>query len=117
MTSQETLHPKKRGRPKTTGKGLGIQVRLQPGPLKALDEWIETHRKPKPSRPEAIRKLCEDRLAATKLISPLVELWSVIRRDSYATDRASLNNIKERSSVLIELLKILGALPSEEERK
>src|SRR3546814_5841364 len=40
MSGQETLVPKKRG-PVPTGKGVQIQVRLQPDQLAALDGWIE----------------------------------------------------------------------------
>jgi hypothetical protein len=52
--------PKKRGRgrPNTTGRGIGILVRLQPGPLNSLDGWANAQ-KDKPSRPEAIRRLVD----------------------------------------------------------
>jgi hypothetical protein len=50
---------KKRGRPKTTGKGLGLLVRLQTPDLKRLDSWIAAQPEPLPSRPEAIRRLVE----------------------------------------------------------
>jgi cytochrome c553 len=52
---------KKRGRP-STGAGQGINVRLQPDQLAALDAWIEAQATPKPTRPEAIRQLLKDRL-------------------------------------------------------
>lgn len=41
----------------TTGKGQQIGVRLLPDTLQPLDEWIEDQPEPKPSRPEAIRRL------------------------------------------------------------
>jgi hypothetical protein len=47
-----------RGRPKTTGLGTGILVRLQPEPLEALDNWA-AGQDGQPSRPEAIRRLVE----------------------------------------------------------
>lgn len=49
---------KKRGRPKSTGKGELIGVRLLPKPLAAVDAWIVRQREPL-SRPEAIRRLVE----------------------------------------------------------
>lgn len=47
---------KKRGRP-ATGKGLTIGVRLQPTLLHPLDGWIAAQPDPKPTRPEAIRRI------------------------------------------------------------
>jgi ribosomal protein S20 len=55
----------KRGRPKTTGKGILIGVRIHPSALKALDSWIK-RREDQPSRPEAIRQLVEQALSAVK---------------------------------------------------
>jgi hypothetical protein len=46
------------GRPKTTGPGTGILVKMHDPHLDALDAWI-AKQKPKPSRPEAIRRLVE----------------------------------------------------------
>lgn len=37
-------------------------VRLQPDQLAALDRWIDTQPDPKPSKPEAIRRLIEKAL-------------------------------------------------------
>lgn len=55
MSKQETLQPRKRG-PAPTGKGLPVQVRMQPDQLAALDAWRE--RQPdQPSRPEAVRRI------------------------------------------------------------
>src|SRR6478752_5172015 len=56
--------PKKtrRGRPKTTGRGEGIMLRLHPPLLHALGSWI-ANQEPRPSRPEAIRRLLERALA------------------------------------------------------
>lgn len=55
---------KKRGRPKTTGKGLGLLVRLHPPELAALDAWIAAQPEPRPTRPEALRRLAGKALAA-----------------------------------------------------
>jgi hypothetical protein len=55
---------KKRGRP-ATGKGEGILVRGHDDFLRPLDAWI-ARQKPRPSRPEAIRRLVEIGLAAPR---------------------------------------------------
>lgn len=34
-----------------------VGVRLQPDQLAGLDAWIDAQREPKPSRPEAIRRM------------------------------------------------------------
>jgi hypothetical protein len=57
--------PNKIGRPKTTGKGVGIMVRGHDDFLRPLDAWI-AKQKPKPSRPEAIRRLVEIGLKVKK---------------------------------------------------
>jgi hypothetical protein len=49
--------PKKRGRPKTTGRGEGILVRLHAEQLARLDNWAAEQAIE--SRPEAIRQLLE----------------------------------------------------------
>ncbi len=53
----------KRGRP-ASGKGDPVQVRLQPQQMSALDAWIASQPEPRPSRPEAIRRLLEQALAS-----------------------------------------------------
>jgi len=53
---------KKRGRPKSTGLGTGILVRMH-DQLEALDAW-RNRQDDKPSRPEAIRRLVEIGLKA-----------------------------------------------------
>jgi hypothetical protein len=50
--------PKKRGRPKTTGRGEGVMVRLHSAQLAVLDAWAVAQ-SDSPSRPEAIRRLVE----------------------------------------------------------
>ncbi len=55
---------KKRGRPKTTGKGQQIGVRLLPPDLFALDAWISRQPDPKPTRPDAIRRLVKKAISA-----------------------------------------------------
>jgi hypothetical protein len=61
--------PKKRGRPRTTGRGEGILLRLHQPQLDALDAWIE-HQDDSPSRPEAIRRLIEQALAPATSLRP-----------------------------------------------
>ena len=53
----------RRGRPVTTGKGQLVGVRLLPPALAALDTWIARQPEPKPSRPEAVRRLMAVALA------------------------------------------------------
>ena len=52
----------KRGRPKTTGRGEGILVRLHLPELARLDDWIAAQ-EDKPSRPAALRRLANKALA------------------------------------------------------
>lgn len=58
MSEQDKMQPKsKMGRP-ATGKGVPIQVRLQPDML----DWLDSQRArldPVPSRPEMIRQILE----------------------------------------------------------
>jgi hypothetical protein len=41
-----------------------VGVRLPPPELAALDEWIAKHAEPRPSRPEALRRLAKYALTA-----------------------------------------------------
>jgi hypothetical protein len=52
-----------RGRP-PIGKGVPVQVRLQPPELSALDAYIGAHPDPKPTRAQAVRWLMVFALAA-----------------------------------------------------
>ena len=54
---------KKRGRP-GTGIGKALGLRLYPMLESALGSWISAQSDPKPSRPEAIRRLLQAALAA-----------------------------------------------------
>jgi hypothetical protein len=58
-----TPQKKKRG-PPPTGKGQMLGVRLQPPDLSRLDIWIARQPAPRPTRPEAIRRLVEKGLAS-----------------------------------------------------
>jgi hypothetical protein len=53
---------KGRGRPPTS-----IDLSVRPDQLAALDEWIARHPDPKPSRPEAIRRMITKHLIDTRL--------------------------------------------------
>jgi hypothetical protein len=50
-----------RGRPRT-GIGPNIGLRLYPELEAALDAWIVEQPEPKPSKPEAIRRILRERL-------------------------------------------------------
>lgn len=54
-----TVQPQKRRGPAPTGKGVPVQVRCQPSLLASVDNWVSTLPDPKPTRPEAIRRLAE----------------------------------------------------------
>ena len=56
---------RKRGRPKTTGRGAGVLVRLHPDAMKSLDRW-SAQQQDAPSRPEAIRRLVGMGLASVR---------------------------------------------------
>ena len=56
-------HKKRRG-PPSKGKGEPVHVRLQPDQLAALDAWIKRHPAPKPTRPDAIRRILAEHLGA-----------------------------------------------------
>jgi hypothetical protein len=56
---------KKMGRPKT-GIGPVIGVRLYPEMQAELDAWIAAQPDPKPSQPEAIRRLMEVALSGQR---------------------------------------------------
>ena len=60
---------KKRGRPKTTGPGLQVVVRLQPDLLAALDRFIADDGSIA-SRPEAVRILLADSLIGLGHLKP-----------------------------------------------
>ena len=42
--------------------GTMVGVRLQPDQLTALDAWISAREEPRPSRPEAIRLILQEKL-------------------------------------------------------
>jgi hypothetical protein len=56
-TLNDNTNHKKIGRPVTTGKGELIGVRLHEPAIGDLDAWIASHPEPRPTRPEAIRRL------------------------------------------------------------
>jgi hypothetical protein len=97
----------KRGRPKTTGRGEGILVRLHAEALHRLDRWAASQ-KDRPSRPEAIRRLVELGLAKTK---PLANATAVGRLGNKAVSKSS-----ELASETIDRLSDQSA-PFEEQEK
>jgi hypothetical protein len=71
MAKSIRVNPKKRGRPKTTGRGQLIGIRVHKPLLAALDVWI-ADQESAPSRPEAIRRLVELGLAGPSRSIPLI---------------------------------------------
>ena len=65
MPDQEKSIGKKRGRP-PIGPGLQINTMFRPETVAALDRWIAAQPDPKPTRPEAIRRLIEFGLRAAQ---------------------------------------------------
>jgi hypothetical protein len=61
MKQENTGIRKRRGRP-AIGAGEPVVVRMRPEQIKALDAWIVSQPDPKPSRPEAVRRLLDARL-------------------------------------------------------
>jgi hypothetical protein len=59
-----TRKPRGRGRPST--RAQSIHLRLLPDQLAGLKDWIATQPKPRPSRPEAIRRLIDLGLIGTQ---------------------------------------------------
>ena len=57
-------------KPRAKETGTLVGVRLQASPLAALDAYAAQQPEPKPSRPEMIRKILEDRLVHEGLIEP-----------------------------------------------
>lgn len=63
MTSSIRDNKKSRGRPKTTGTGTLIGIRLHEPELEEIDEW-RRRQEDIPSRPEALRRLYKQGLVA-----------------------------------------------------
>jgi hypothetical protein len=59
MKSIIDIAKRSRGRPKTTGSGTGVFVKMRDRHLDAVDNWIAKQKEPGLSRPEAIRRLVE----------------------------------------------------------
>jgi hypothetical protein len=53
-------------RAETTGQSDGVMTRLDSQQMSKLDVWIEAQPEPKPSRPEAIRRLLDPVLQSQK---------------------------------------------------
>jgi hypothetical protein len=49
--------PKKRGRPKTTGRGLSVNIRLHPPELKRIAAWMQQQNDGKLTRARALWQL------------------------------------------------------------
>jgi hypothetical protein len=58
MDSNQSVIPKKRRGPQPTGKGAPVMLRIHPPLLGSVDAWIAVQEEdPRPSRPEAIRRI------------------------------------------------------------
>jgi hypothetical protein len=101
MTKSIRVSTKKRGRPKTTGKGELIGVRILPPLSKRLDAWISGC-VPRPSRPEAIRKFVE---------------WGLARSSDHRTGgkrkAQEASDLADRAAEQI----VDKSIPSEEQRR
>lgn len=64
MASIDDIGKKGRGRPPTDA--TPIMVRLAPPLLGPLDAWIAKQPDPKPSRPEAIRRILQEAFGANE---------------------------------------------------
>ena len=77
-----------RGRKKTTGPGEPVMLRLHRPLLTDLDEWIRTQ-DPRPSRPEAVRRILEQTLRSPlNKEAPRVQ---AVEKASALADRAAEN--------------------------
>jgi len=93
--AKQTVQPRKRRGPPPTGKGVPVQVRLQPELLARLDGWIAAQ-EDKPSRPEALRRLASKALAQES-ITACVEPIGVSKHTA-STKMAPLGKSHRRRS-------------------
>ncbi|MCA0405594.1 MAG: hypothetical protein LCH39_05530 [Proteobacteria bacterium] len=70
MSGQETLITRKKRGPKPTGVGTMLGVRVHDPLLVSIDAWIEAQPNPKPSRPEAIRRILTAHLGKNEASEP-----------------------------------------------
>jgi len=56
VVGAEVLPQKPRGRP-AIGKGIMTNIRWRPADLAMLDAWIADQPEPRPTRPQAIRRI------------------------------------------------------------
>jgi hypothetical protein len=90
--------PKRRGRPKTTGRGKGVLIRLHRPQIAPLDKWIAAQ-PDQPSRPEAIRRLVERALAREAAKRPLSK--KTVRKASQLAAR-EIDTIADKSLPVVE---------------
>jgi len=64
------LITRKRRGPPPTGKGTLLGVRVQPDLLADLDAWIAEQPEPRPTRPDAMRRLLADYLVTMGIRKP-----------------------------------------------
>jgi hypothetical protein len=85
---------KRRGRPKTTGRGEGILLRLHTPQLARLDDWIRAQ-EDEPSRPEAIRRLVDQALAFESGVRPRSKKTARKASDLAAREIENLGNTSQ----------------------
>ena len=69
MKSISSAKKSKRGRGRPRVDAVPVNTRFPPDGLGALDAWIAGQPAPKPSRPEAVRRLVEQALKAQEMRS------------------------------------------------
>jgi hypothetical protein len=81
---------KRPGRPKTTGPGTGVMVKMHDPQLDAIDAWISKQKEPDLTRPEAIRRLVELGLTVKTKARPTGRLSTALVADLAAESIDSL---------------------------
>jgi hypothetical protein len=66
MKSISSAKKSKRGRGRPRVDATPVNTRFPPAELRTLDAWIAGQTAPKPSRPEAVRRLVEQALKRAK---------------------------------------------------
>jgi hypothetical protein len=79
------------GRPKTTGPGTGILVKMHDPHLGAIDAWIVKQKDPGLTRPEAIRRLVELGLTVKTKSGPTSRMRATRAAELAAEALASLS--------------------------
>ena len=99
MTSiPDTQKKRGRGRPPSGGQMPGIMVRMPPADLARLDAHIAAQPEPKPSRPEAIRRVLAERFS-TEDTGKTAASADVAEKDAKARSKAAIAADREMSDL------------------